>query len=95
MCLMIAQDFGPERAHDRKHSGPTVEGARTCSGPKDQRGLLREAQAGAASAVCQMAICEATSLDEAIQSALSDLRCVDGAEAVRILNPTESSRAHG
>ena len=64
-------------------------------GQKTSEGLLRDAQAGAASAVCQMAICEAASLDEAIQSALSDLPCVDGAEVVRILNPTESSRAHG
>ena len=38
---------------------------------------------------------EAASLDEAIQSALAELRRVDGAEVVRILNPTESSRAHG
>ena len=38
---------------------------------------------------------DAGTLDEAIQSALSDLRCLDGVEVVRILNPTASSRVPG
>ena len=38
---------------------------------------------------------DAVSLDEAIRSALNDLRRVDGVKVVRVLNPTASSRAHG
>ena len=38
---------------------------------------------------------DAGTLDEAIQSARSDLRCLDGVEVVRILNPTVSSRVAG
>ena len=38
---------------------------------------------------------EAVTLDEAIRSALTDLRRVDGVKVVRILNSTASSRAHG
>ena len=38
---------------------------------------------------------DAGTLDEAIQSALSALRCLDGVEVVRILSPTASSRMAG
>lgn len=38
---------------------------------------------------------EAVTLDEAIRSALTDLRRVDGVKVVRVLNPTASSKAHG
>ena len=38
---------------------------------------------------------DAVTLDDAIRSALNDLRRVDGVKVVRVLNPTASSRAHG